>query len=390
MKKGEDARPAVVREKFEDDYVKEQRNIGRGLEGGADEELDFDLEEAFQDDEDSNTFYINNEEEEEKKLQEEKQKLEFRLANANVGDRPQIGDEDDDEDDDLFGKLTSEGKRLRKVMRRRGEDEDLYASSDSNSDSDSDEELAAEPEKKDTPGSAERPSRPISRSGSRGPDSASGSPSRHDRPLPAGVALLAKRGASRGASPHRSRAGSPLARGSSPNGRSGSPSLNGRAGSPMSGRGSSPAASGREGTPGADGRPKSKSAKRKATSQSPLADSPGSTPGSPVMSDTGSPAGDPERKKKKKNGRASGSATPAPYEGESFPGMITREQVLTWLRSQPTDIPMRSAINAFSGRITAAGDDKEKNQKLFLHWVKELTERGESSKVLKLKAEFVV
>lgn len=382
----QDRRPK--RETFEADYVREQRNIGRGLEGGADEELDFDLDEHFQDDEDSNTFYHTKEEEEDKKLHEEKQKKEFRMANANFGDRPQIGsDDEDDDDDDLFGeKLTSEGKRLRKVVRKRGGLHDPYASTDDeDSDSDDDDELEKDKDKKkEAPGSAERPSRPLSRSGSRGPDSASGSPSRPDRPRPAGVALLAKRGASRGASPLGSRAGSPLARGASPEmmGRSGSPSLNGRAGSPMA-RGSTPVGNGREGTPGANGapRPKSKSAKRKASSQSPAADMLDSPSGSPAPSEPGSPAGtDPDRKKKKKN---TPSGTPGPVDGESFPSMVTGDQVLTWLRSQPVRMPQKSVIDAFKDQIMAAGANKDRNQKLFLYWIKQYTDKVDEGRQLK-------
>lgn len=40
------------------------------MEGGADEELDYDEAELFQDDDDVNTFYHNQEEEEEAKLQD--------------------------------------------------------------------------------------------------------------------------------------------------------------------------------------------------------------------------------------------------------------------------------------------------------------------------------
>jgi transcription initiation factor TFIIF subunit alpha len=40
------------------------------MEGGLDEELDYDFNEEFQDDEDVNTFYRDAEEEEEAKLQE--------------------------------------------------------------------------------------------------------------------------------------------------------------------------------------------------------------------------------------------------------------------------------------------------------------------------------
>ena len=39
------------------------------------------------------------------------------MANANVGDKPQIEQDGDDEDDDLFGeKLNYEGKKLRKMI----------------------------------------------------------------------------------------------------------------------------------------------------------------------------------------------------------------------------------------------------------------------------------
>lgn len=40
------------------------------MEGGADEDLDYDFNEDFQDDDDVNTFYRDEEEEEEAKLQE--------------------------------------------------------------------------------------------------------------------------------------------------------------------------------------------------------------------------------------------------------------------------------------------------------------------------------
>lgn len=94
-----------------------------------DEELDFDEAEEFQDDDDNNTFYRDAREEDEAKELEERLKKEFRVANANVGDRPQIDAEDDE--DDLFGdrSLDDEGKKLRKIMRRRmrenGEDYDI-------------------------------------------------------------------------------------------------------------------------------------------------------------------------------------------------------------------------------------------------------------------------
>lgn len=102
------------------------------MEGGIDEELDYDVNDDFQDDDENNTFYRDQEEEEDTKYQEEQIKKEQRLANANVGDRPQINDNDDEDDDDLFGdgKLNAEGKRLRKMMRDRDGNDD-YDSSDS-------------------------------------------------------------------------------------------------------------------------------------------------------------------------------------------------------------------------------------------------------------------
>lgn len=124
------------------------------MEGGLDEELDYDFNEEFQDDEDVNTFYRDAEEEEEAKLQEvrgilahtsgllrrhmgradreqERMKKEYRLANANVGDRPQI-EEDMSDEEGLFGdhSLTADGKRLRRMMRKRMGSEDLFGDSD--------------------------------------------------------------------------------------------------------------------------------------------------------------------------------------------------------------------------------------------------------------------
>jgi transcription initiation factor TFIIF subunit alpha len=58
-------------------------------------------------------------------------KKEYRLANANVGDRPQI-EEDMSDEEGLFGdhSLTADGKRLRRMMRKRVGSEDLFGDSD--------------------------------------------------------------------------------------------------------------------------------------------------------------------------------------------------------------------------------------------------------------------
>jgi transcription initiation factor TFIIF subunit alpha len=60
---------------------------------------------------------------------QEQQKKEFKLANANVGDRPQI-DSGDESDDDLLGdRLNTEGKKLKRMMRKRGDrDDDIFGS----------------------------------------------------------------------------------------------------------------------------------------------------------------------------------------------------------------------------------------------------------------------
>jgi transcription initiation factor TFIIF subunit alpha len=75
-------------EKYEDDFKREGRQqervslstrfilgkhkslILKGMEGGIDEELDYDVTEEFQDDDENNTFYHDQEEEEDTKLQE--------------------------------------------------------------------------------------------------------------------------------------------------------------------------------------------------------------------------------------------------------------------------------------------------------------------------------
>jgi len=80
------AQPVRVKvEKYEDDFKREGRQqervsypvhpspaklIEQGMEGGVDEELDYDVAEDFQDDDENNTFYHDQEEEEETKYQE--------------------------------------------------------------------------------------------------------------------------------------------------------------------------------------------------------------------------------------------------------------------------------------------------------------------------------
>jgi transcription initiation factor TFIIF subunit alpha len=62
---------------------------------------------------------------------QERMKKEYKLANANVGDRPQI-EEDMSDEEGLFGdhSLTADGKRLRRMMRKRMGSEDLFGDSD--------------------------------------------------------------------------------------------------------------------------------------------------------------------------------------------------------------------------------------------------------------------
>lgn len=359
--------------------------MGRALEGGFDEELDYDMNEDFQDDEDSNTFYVNREEEEEKKLQEERQKEEYKLANRNVGDRPQLEENSEDDDEENQFSLTSEGRRLRRMMRKRGEEErDLYGS-DSDDDSDSDlEELEREREReKEKEEEKKKEERNGSRAGSAQPgERSSNSPNKKAMPKAgAGAALLAKRAASRGASPSvRSRAGSPLARGSSPDGRASSPvgradSPAARAGSPAARAGSPAVRAGstavRSGSPAVHG-------KRKAT-ESPMRDTPPST------------GEDGQQKKKKKSNR--GSATPVP-EIEPFPDMLTREEVIQWFKARGA-VYMKDAVQSFIPRLRrGTKDEQQKNQTLLLGYIRQMTEATQpgqgKSKKLQLKAEYNV
>ncbi|RSH92734.1 hypothetical protein EHS25_008180 [Saitozyma podzolica] len=433
---GRVAGPKVKVERFDDDERKEGRQLTRGMEGGLDEELDYDFNEEFQDDEDVNTFYRDAEEEEEAKLQEERMKKEYKLANANVGDRPQI-EEDMSDEEGLFGdhSLTADGKRLRRMMRKRMGSEDLFGDSDDDSDSSEDTVRSEKPkESKDAqadgersaPGSAERPSRPPSR----GPNAArTSSPSGRPRQPPtpgkastappgSGHSLAAQRAFSRGASPRRSRGNSPLGRGTSPETRA-SPGPSGREASPVpgqsqsqgqgQGRGMSPPA-GRAGSPvirreasPAPGVPgggipsptgsasgsgsRSKQLKRtESPTPGPGAGSAGGTPSSKRKSEPGDNNArpkDPPRKKKK----SSNTPTPGPEEIPSFPGMISRDEILAWFRKQPALVPMPNAISAFRQRILDAKERQGDNQNLFLGWVSRLTST-EPGKMLKLKDEF--
>ncbi|WWD18160.1 hypothetical protein CI109_102609 [Kwoniella shandongensis] len=318
-----DRKPKV--ERYDDDYRREGRMAERGLEGGIDEELDFDEAEGFQDDDDNNTFYRDVNEEEEAKELEERLKKEFRLANTNVGDRPQIAADDDE--DDLFGdnELNDEGKKLRKIMKKRREEdpnENDYMDSDEDSeesDAESVNSKATDKEKdKEKDKEAERGrNSPIPeqqpRSSSRGPGARTASPSGRRPNMPtskrtgtappgSGAALVAQRAASRGASPrpHSSgRASSPLSgraaspevtaggRGTSPAVRGSSPASRAASPAPPPGvRGSSPASVSGPSTrdvspaPGSSQPSSTKiKTKRKTTSESPARDSAASSAG---------------------------------------------------------------------------------------------------------------
>ncbi|WRT65928.1 uncharacterized protein IL334_002879 [Kwoniella shivajii] len=425
-----DRKPKV--ERYEDDYAKDGRRAERGLEGGIDEELDFDEAEHFQDDDDVNTFYRNVEEEDEAKEAEEQQKKEYRLANANVGDKPQIAEDDDEED--LFGEkkvLDDEGKKLRKIMKKRREEndeDDLFDDEEDESDSDAESVNSKTSQNKDKdkdkdPKSTveDRSSRPPSRGpGSRGTSSPTGKrPNAHmsgkaaTAPPGSGSALLAQRAASRGASPRPSggaRAGSPLSgRAASPEGRAASPPMI-RGNSPVPLRGASPAPghgatrgsspvsgpSTRDASPAptsgsGSGKP-SKTGKRKTTSESPGPSGPsgsGSANPSPSSKRKTSPANsvEPTNRPGKKSKKGSNTPTPAPEEMPSFQGMITKQDVLDWFRSLQKDtVPMSEAIGAFRSRIMNAGKNREANQKLFLGWMKLLADQEE--KMLRLKDEY--
>jgi hypothetical protein len=143
----------------------------------------------------------------------------------------------------------------------------------------------------------------------------------------------------------------------------------------------------------------SKSAKRKATSESPLRDtappptgakrkSPEDTPTPTASGDSPATAAAP--KKKKKSRASSGSATPVPEE--RFPGMIESDDVLSWLRSQlnPMSIPQASAVQAFTSKIKGTPGGMPmilRNQNVFLRWIKQFTEKAEKN--LRIKAEYM-
>ncbi|WWC68393.1 uncharacterized protein I206_102319 [Kwoniella pini CBS 10737] len=422
-----DRKPKI--ERFEDDYVKEGRRAERGLEGGIDEELDFDETEHFQDDDDVNTFYRNADEEDQAREAEEIQKKEYRLANANVGDKPQIADEDGEDDGDLFGekkKYSDEGKKLKRIMKKRqedGEDEDMFSDDDESDETDTESVSSKTSQNKekerdkdgkpiDDQGSGSRPS---SRGpGSRGTSSPTGkrpnvplSGKASTAPPGSGAAFLAQRAASRGASPRPpggARAGSPLSgRAASPetgNGRATSPVMRGtspvppsRGQSPAPARGSSPVSgtTSRDASPAPGGNTKSKG-KRKTDSESPgpgvgtTASPSGKRKNSPAEGNTNSNGGISNRPGKKSK-KGSNTPTPGPEDLPNFEGMITKQDVLDWFKSLKKEtVPMSEAISAFRNRIMNAGKNRESNQKLFLGWMKMLADQEE--KMLRLKEEY--
>jgi transcription initiation factor TFIIF subunit alpha len=168
------------------------------------------------------------------------------MANATVGDRPQI--EEDEDSDEERERLNDNGKQLRKALRKRGELDDIFGSEDEvskqykardtladNQDSDSDAESVKtekstekKKEERPVPGSAERPSRPTSLPGVPGRRTSSPAHRRPHAPSKdkaqtappgAGAALLAQRAATGLASPRHKRTASPHAssgRGQSP------------------------------------------------------------------------------------------------------------------------------------------------------------------------------
>ncbi|ODO07389.1 transcription initiation factor TFIIF subunit alpha [Cryptococcus wingfieldii CBS 7118] len=414
-----DRKPKV--EKYEDDFKREGHRVGgSNLEGGVGEELDFDEAEEFQDDDDNNTFYNDAREQEEARELEERLKKEFRLANANVGDRPQIANDDEDEDD-LFGdnNLDDEGKKLRKIMRKRmrenGEDYDMDEDSDSDSDDESVEEKKEEKKEKEKETEAPKTSsEPSSRPTSRPPTARTASPSSnsnaHRFPSPkkgkastappgSGASLLAQRAASRGASPRPGSHGSAAGQATSPLGRASSPgsgsSPGSRATSPVV-RGSSPASGANTGRGGS---PASGSASREASPASTSGPQPKrnpsptknpSAPGTPSKRKS-SPGASDSRPKPPKKSKKSSSTTPVPQPTDipPFPGMITKEDVLSWFRgNQKQAIPMNEAIGAFRKRIVGAGPNRDANQKLFLGWIRQLADQEQGN--LRLKAEYRV
>ncbi|WVN85568.1 uncharacterized protein L203_100716 [Cryptococcus depauperatus CBS 7841] len=399
-----DKRPKA--EKYEDDFKREGHRVDLGLEGGVEEELDFDEAEEFQDDDDNNTFYHDAREEEEARELEERMKKEFRLANANVGDRPQIAAEGDE--DDLFGynSLNDEGKKLKKIMRKRmkenGEDYDVDEDEESDSDSDSeteikDKENEKENEDKKDPTSANA-SQPSPRPISRPPTARTASPASKRFPSPkkgkastappgSGTSLLVQRATSRGASPRPTTPGSSAGRAASPLGRvhsldgglsrgttpvdrgSSPPSV------PTSAQGGSPTSATREASP-APSTGSSQTGKKARPASGASSTKRKSSPSAGSSSHN--------RPKKQKKG-----STPLsqPEDIPPFPDMITKQDVLNWFRSnKKPSVPMSEAIGAFRKRIVGAGTNRDANQKLFLGWIRLLADQEAGS--LKLKSEY--
>ncbi|EIW72848.1 hypothetical protein TREMEDRAFT_12890, partial [Tremella mesenterica DSM 1558] len=407
QKHGESSTSRVKVERYEDDYLREGRAVQLGVEGGIDEELDFDANEHFQDDDDVNDFHRNDEEEEEAKLQEEKLKKEFRMANANVGDKPQIDSGSDS--DDLFGdkeqKLTQEGKRVRKMMRKRGEkgDEELWrssSSSESDSESDSVKTEKKETDDKDTDkekgletSAAEKEVR--SRANSRGPNNGrpTASPSRRSH-TPAvtsqpgsGAALVAQRATGQD-TPHRSRGNSPISRSRTP--------TDARSASPTP-RGVSPSLSGAVSP--SKTRPTQKSRDSSSKSQSPNLESASAQGSSSALQPgTGTsnkrktsptPPFPSDNRLNKKKKRLSATPTPGP-EVEPFEGMITPQEVVAWFKEvgkSHTGVAMNDLVLGFKKRILASGDKKDEQQKMFLSSVRSVTEQGDG-KMMRLRPEY--
>jgi hypothetical protein len=163
----------------------------------------------------------------------------------------------------------------------------------------------------------------------------------------------------------------------------------------------------REGSPAVAGaaaaKPKSKSAKRKASSESPLRDvapptaspAPSSlgtkrktTEDTPPVSAGASPADGAAAKKKKKSRASTGSATPQPGTPTATTLSIpTTEEVLAWLRSQPDpdNILQQAAANNFLDRLR--GPDMSQRLKLFLSYIRSYTSQP-SSGILALRPEY--
>lgn len=153
------------------------------------------------------------------------------------------------------------------------------------------------------------------------------------------------------------------------------------------GRAPSPAVASREGSPSATAVPRIKIKNPSVAPSGTASPVPSPNAGNSKRKPSPAPgAGDPPRKKKK----GSNTPTPAPEDMEPFQGMITKDEIIDWFRSRPSDrVLMNEVILAFKPKIMSppTPELKERNQKVFMSLIALVTVKVEA-KTLQFKAEY--